>query len=464
MLPALVFLPIADILEAFQDLLEVFPTDASLVEDYFEDVYIGRPRRNGLFSATSPPLVWSVRESILAEMPRTNNSIEAWHRGLQQSNVGRSSPNIWAFLGCIRREQSLTEMKLAQAEGGTTSSSVSKNYADCNRRLQIILHKSMLIQNLFFGKRSCVDKERLYTREQRFYRKLRQMSHNAAFSSRQLLKLYNVISAWGPFNFLLDSFGFFRENIYQERRCVIVDPNVTEASLRVHWLPTYVNDEEVSAVFRSFGRIKDIRREMWRAPGGEYEIETSTRIVTLSLRDGLTRDELRTRQVDHMGRQCKAPWYRLCREVGHTEDDCAPTYASRARGRVTTPANIRLVDYDEAEETNEQNPKAVTAAMAAEPTVASEAVVGPGAVAEKSEPHVRDKSEAGEQGKPDTPKADASEDTATPTQSATEATASPAGAAAPVVSSKLGPTPKTCSRETRVPIRQSSRQQRTKDE
>ncbi|KAG0427662.1 hypothetical protein HPB47_025317 [Ixodes persulcatus] len=279
--------------------------------------------------------------------------------------------------------------------------------------------------------------------------------------------------------------GAFQLN--HERRCVIVDPNVTEASLLEHWLPTYVNDEEVSAVFRSFGRIKDIRREMWRPPGGEYEIETSTRIVTLSLRDGLTRDELphqatvsgypvlvsvagrpplclRCRQVGHMGRQCKAPWCRLCREVGHTEDDCAPTYATRARGRVTTPANIQLMDHDETEETNEQNPTAVTAAIAAEPTVAAEAVVGPGAVAEKSKPHVRDKSEAGEQAKPDTPKADASEDTATPTQSATEATASPAGSAAPVVSSKLGPTPKTCSRETRVPIRQSSRQQRTKDE
>ncbi|KAG0436340.1 hypothetical protein HPB47_018005, partial [Ixodes persulcatus] len=241
----------------------------------------------------------------------------------------------------------------------------------------------------------------------------------------------------------------------KERRCVIVDPNVTEASLRVHWLPTYVNDEEVSAVFRSFGRIKDIQREMWRALGGEYEIETSTRIVTLLLRDGLTRDELphqatvsgypvlvsvagrpplclRCRQVGHMGRQCKAPWCRLCREVGHTEDDCAPTYATRARGRVTTPANIQLMDHDETEETNEQNPTAVTAAIAAEPIVAAEAVVGPGAVAETSEPQVRDKSEAGEQGKPDTPKADTSEDTATPTQSATEATASPAVAAAPV--------------------------------
>ncbi|KAM7281990.1 uncharacterized protein ISCGN_002148 [Ixodes scapularis] len=134
------FLPIADIPEAFQDLPEVFPTDASLVADYFEDVYIGRPRRNGLSSATFPPLVWSARESTLAEMPRTNNSIEAWHWGLR-SNVGCSSPNIWAFLGCIKTEQSLTEMKLAQAGGGRRSLKGSKKHADCNRRLQIIVSR-----------------------------------------------------------------------------------------------------------------------------------------------------------------------------------------------------------------------------------------------------------------------------------------------------------------------------------
>ncbi|KAM7315741.1 uncharacterized protein ISCGN_005524 [Ixodes scapularis] len=140
MLPALAFLPISDIPEAFQDLVEVFPSEAAHVADYFEDVYIGRPRRNGMSTAIFLPTVWSVGESTLAEMPRTNNSIETWHRGLQ-SNVGCSSPNIWAFLGCVKREQSLTEMKLAQAEGGTTSSRVSKKHADCNERLHIVVSR-----------------------------------------------------------------------------------------------------------------------------------------------------------------------------------------------------------------------------------------------------------------------------------------------------------------------------------
>ncbi|KAM7304446.1 uncharacterized protein ISCGN_014346 [Ixodes scapularis] len=112
MQPALAFLPISDIPEAFQDLVEVFPSEATHVADDFEDVYIGRPRRNG---------------HVYSHLP--SDSL---------SNVGCSSPNIWAFLGCVKREQSLTEMKLTQAEGGTTCSRVSKKHADCNKRLQIV--------------------------------------------------------------------------------------------------------------------------------------------------------------------------------------------------------------------------------------------------------------------------------------------------------------------------------------
>lgn len=59
--------------------------EAVPVATYFEDTYVGRPRRYGLCSALFPPEVWSVRESTLEDMPRTNNSFEAWHRGFQVS-------------------------------------------------------------------------------------------------------------------------------------------------------------------------------------------------------------------------------------------------------------------------------------------------------------------------------------------------------------------------------------------
>ncbi|KAH9376787.1 hypothetical protein HPB48_017871 [Haemaphysalis longicornis] len=118
MLPALAFLPVGATPEAFYDMLEVFPQEAIKLAGYFEDVYVGRPRRNGICSAQFPPKLWSVYESALDGMPRTNNSVEAWHYGLQ-SNVRRASPNLWVFLHCLKKEKALSEMKLSQAAAGS---------------------------------------------------------------------------------------------------------------------------------------------------------------------------------------------------------------------------------------------------------------------------------------------------------------------------------------------------------
>ncbi|CAN7944621.1 unnamed protein product, partial [Ixodes hexagonus] len=138
MLPALAFLPVWAIPEAFQDLLEVFPQEAIELADYFEDVYVGRPRRNGVCSAQFPPKLWSVYEAAHDGMPRTNNSVEAWHYGLQ-SNVRCTSPNIWVFLESLKKEQALSEMKLSQAASGVTATRVSRKQEAFNRRLQRIL-------------------------------------------------------------------------------------------------------------------------------------------------------------------------------------------------------------------------------------------------------------------------------------------------------------------------------------
>ncbi|XP_077531679.1 uncharacterized protein LOC144144157 [Haemaphysalis longicornis] len=138
MFPALAFLPVGAIPEAFQDVLEVFPQEAMELADYFEDVYVGRPRRNGICSAQFPPKLWSVHESALHGMPRTNNSVEAWHFGLQ-SNVSCASPNFWVFLHCLKKEQALSEMKLSQAASGITATRVSRKQQTYNKRLQRIL-------------------------------------------------------------------------------------------------------------------------------------------------------------------------------------------------------------------------------------------------------------------------------------------------------------------------------------
>ncbi|KAH9374568.1 hypothetical protein HPB48_017417 [Haemaphysalis longicornis] len=83
MLPALAFLPVGATPEAFHGMLEVFPQEAIKLAGYFEDVYVGRPRRNGICSAQFPPKLWSLYKTALDGMPRTNNSVEALHYGLQ---------------------------------------------------------------------------------------------------------------------------------------------------------------------------------------------------------------------------------------------------------------------------------------------------------------------------------------------------------------------------------------------
>ncbi|KAK2716960.1 hypothetical protein QYM36_007191, partial [Artemia franciscana] len=45
-IPALTFVPISDVVSAFEDLQDDFGTDLTELIDYFEDTYIGRPKRN----------------------------------------------------------------------------------------------------------------------------------------------------------------------------------------------------------------------------------------------------------------------------------------------------------------------------------------------------------------------------------------------------------------------------------
>ena len=49
MLAALAFVPMPNVLDAFESLMETFPMEAIPVADYFEDNYIGRLRRNRCF-------------------------------------------------------------------------------------------------------------------------------------------------------------------------------------------------------------------------------------------------------------------------------------------------------------------------------------------------------------------------------------------------------------------------------
>ena len=138
MLPALAFVPVPTVTEAF-DLLcdnDIFPHEAQDVVDYFEDTWIGRPnRRNG----RRPPIfrhgIWNMYSRVLDNLPKTNNSVEGWHRRFE-TEVGAHHPNIWRFIKCLQKEQAYNEVQIEQYVAGVEPEPPRKRYLDAAKRIK----------------------------------------------------------------------------------------------------------------------------------------------------------------------------------------------------------------------------------------------------------------------------------------------------------------------------------------
>lgn len=122
MLSALAFVPTSQVVKYFEQLCDqdILPPEAQPVLDYFEDTWIGRPVRN---HRRRPPYfshhIWNCFDAVQQGLPKTNNSIEGWHRGFQ-SQISAEHPNIWKFISAIKKEQSLNELKIEHFNSGRT--------------------------------------------------------------------------------------------------------------------------------------------------------------------------------------------------------------------------------------------------------------------------------------------------------------------------------------------------------
>ena len=148
MLAALAFIPIEDVAETFDELLETefYEENQELLKpliDYFEDNWIGRTQRRRRRAPTFEIELWNCFLSTLDGLPKTNNSCEGWHRSFS-SLLGASHPTIWKFIDGIKLEQSLNEMKIEQYLAGDDPPPPRKKYKDCSER---ILKKVQNYQN-----------------------------------------------------------------------------------------------------------------------------------------------------------------------------------------------------------------------------------------------------------------------------------------------------------------------------
>jgi hypothetical protein len=118
-LPALALLPADEVIDTFEELKQQFPDKGKPVLQFFEETYIGeknrasRPRKKPLFDVK----LWNVHQSTVQGAHRTNNVIEGWNNRFA-SLVDCTHPNIWKFLRLLKREQSMVDAELIQAETG----------------------------------------------------------------------------------------------------------------------------------------------------------------------------------------------------------------------------------------------------------------------------------------------------------------------------------------------------------
>ena len=144
LLPSLAFLKSEDVPGYFDAVFDELPEDASAaiqeLYTYFEAIYIGRkPQRGPRRRPRYPVQLWSVRDRTAEGIPRTNNRLEGFHRGIQQMFDG-PKPSMWQFLKGIQKEHGYQHALYIQATGGE-SPKTERKYNVINRRLTTLIQR-----------------------------------------------------------------------------------------------------------------------------------------------------------------------------------------------------------------------------------------------------------------------------------------------------------------------------------
>jgi len=145
---------VTEIVEELQETAIALDTPGLMeVDDYFEDTYIGRSGRRG--QRRSPYFsksMWNVKKRTLEGIPRTNNRLEGWHRGIQ-SMVDSVHPSLFRLLKGLQREENVQSADLFRFRPGQVVKKSEKKCMDAKTRLKTLIsrYQDMSRKYLFRG-------------------------------------------------------------------------------------------------------------------------------------------------------------------------------------------------------------------------------------------------------------------------------------------------------------------------
>ena len=131
----LAFLPLEDVPAGLEKLRGVVDERLDDVIDHVEKNYVlGRIRGRGRTAPRYPPRVWNCHIRTLQGLPRTNNSVEGWHRRLK-TVIGKEHPSLYVLLSALMEEEKYAEAVRTTVENGSSPKPKKKRYQDSDRRL-----------------------------------------------------------------------------------------------------------------------------------------------------------------------------------------------------------------------------------------------------------------------------------------------------------------------------------------
>lgn len=141
---ALAFIPTAKIPEYFSALKSTLCEDGIRIATWFEYGYVlGRPKlksNSTIIERGQPsykPQFWAVEDQIEFNLPRTQNSLEAWHNRLQ-SLVGRHHTGMFDLIKHLQQEEITVQTTIQNLIAGE-GPSIRKEYVEKEKRIRQIL-------------------------------------------------------------------------------------------------------------------------------------------------------------------------------------------------------------------------------------------------------------------------------------------------------------------------------------
>ncbi|RMZ96603.1 hypothetical protein BpHYR1_028538, partial [Brachionus plicatilis] len=116
---SLAFIPKKDVIFCFNKLRELAPVKFKCMLDYFEKYYIGSLKKNSNTIRSIPMFqihLWNINERILNDCPKTNNSLESWHKQFEID--AKKHQTTYKLIEQFRIEQKNTDVLTIQIQSG----------------------------------------------------------------------------------------------------------------------------------------------------------------------------------------------------------------------------------------------------------------------------------------------------------------------------------------------------------